>query len=115
MFGHEETIRIIDPAIAHTCPFILATFSLVKIDFSFTSFKEIFFTIYEIAYRKSYSHSSYHAFHYEIGWKAAQSFCDLNELFGERTIGKRQCQKYFARMFQIWRYWLRRQSKKRQP
>ena len=36
-------------------------------------------------------------YHYEKGWKAAQSFQDLNELFGEGTISERQCWEWFAR------------------
>ena len=30
-------------------------------------------------------------YHFEKGWKAAQSFRDLNELFGEETISESQC------------------------
>ena len=36
-------------------------------------------------------------YHFEKGWKAAQSFRDLNELFGEGTISESQCRKWFAR------------------
>ena len=36
-------------------------------------------------------------YHYEKGWKAAQSFRDLNELFGEGTISESQCREWFAR------------------
>ena len=35
-------------------------------------------------------------YHYEKGWKAAQSFRDLNELIGEGTISKRQYREGFA-------------------
>uniref|UniRef100_A0A914E6J2 Mos1 transposase HTH domain-containing protein n=1 Tax=Acrobeloides nanus TaxID=290746 RepID=A0A914E6J2_9BILA len=35
-------------------------------------------------------------YHYEKGWTAAQSFRDLNELYGERTISERQCREWFA-------------------
>ena len=34
-------------------------------------------------------------YHYEKGWKLAQSFRDLIELFGERTISERQCREWF--------------------
>ncbi|GFU92513.1 histone-lysine N-methyltransferase SETMAR [Trichonephila clavipes] len=33
---------------------------------------------------------------FEKGWKAAQSFRDLNELFGKGTISKSQCREWFA-------------------
>ncbi len=36
-------------------------------------------------------------YHYQKGWKAAQSFRDLNELFGEGTISESQCREWFAR------------------
>ena len=36
-------------------------------------------------------------YQYEKGWKAAQSFRDLNELFGKGTISERQCREWFAR------------------
>uniref|UniRef100_A0A914EA98 Mos1 transposase HTH domain-containing protein n=1 Tax=Acrobeloides nanus TaxID=290746 RepID=A0A914EA98_9BILA len=36
-------------------------------------------------------------YHYEKGWTAAQSFRDLNELYGEGTISERQCREWFAR------------------
>ena len=36
-------------------------------------------------------------YHFEKGWKAAQSFRDLNELFGEGTISKSRCREWFAR------------------
>ncbi|GFY58738.1 histone-lysine N-methyltransferase SETMAR [Trichonephila inaurata madagascariensis] len=36
-------------------------------------------------------------YNFEKGWKAAQSFRDLNELFGEGTISERQCREWFAR------------------
>lgn len=36
-------------------------------------------------------------YHYEKGWKAAQSFRDLNDLFGEGAISERQCREWFAR------------------
>ena len=36
-------------------------------------------------------------YHFEKGWKAAQSFRDLNELFGEGTISESRCRKWFAR------------------
>ena len=36
-------------------------------------------------------------YHFEKGWKAAQSFRDLNELFGERTIRESRCREWFAR------------------
>ena len=36
-------------------------------------------------------------YHYEKGWKAAQSFRDLNELFGEGTITDSAVRKWFAR------------------
>ena len=35
-------------------------------------------------------------YHFEKGWTAAQSFQDLNELFGEGTISERQCREWFA-------------------
>ncbi len=35
-------------------------------------------------------------YHYEKGWKAAQSFRDLNDLFGEGTISERQRREWFA-------------------
>ncbi|GFY41973.1 HTH_48 domain-containing protein [Trichonephila inaurata madagascariensis] len=35
--------------------------------------------------------------HFENGWKAAQSFRDLNELFGKGTISESQCRDWFAR------------------
>ena len=33
-------------------------------------------------------------YHFEKGWTAAQSFRDLNELFGEGTISERQCREW---------------------
>uniref|UniRef100_A0A914D876 Mos1 transposase HTH domain-containing protein n=1 Tax=Acrobeloides nanus TaxID=290746 RepID=A0A914D876_9BILA len=36
-------------------------------------------------------------YHYKKGWTAAQSFRDLNLLYGEGTIGERQCHEWFAR------------------
>ena len=36
-------------------------------------------------------------YHLEKRWKAAQSFRDLNELFGEGTIRESRCRKWFAR------------------
>ena len=36
-------------------------------------------------------------YHYQKGWKAAQSFRDINELFGEGTISESQCLEWFAR------------------
>ena len=36
-------------------------------------------------------------YHFEKGWKAAQSFRDLNELFGKGTISESQCREWFAR------------------
>ncbi|CAK9829646.1 Histone-lysine N-methyltransferase SETMAR [Anthophora retusa] len=36
-------------------------------------------------------------YHFEKGWKAAQSFRDLNELFGEVTISESRCREWFAR------------------
>ena len=36
-------------------------------------------------------------YHFEKGWKAAQSFRDLNELFGEGTISESRCREWFAR------------------
>jgi transposase len=36
-------------------------------------------------------------YHYQKGWKAAQSFRDLNELFGLGTISESQCREWFAR------------------
>uniref|UniRef100_A0A1A9Z232 HTH_48 domain-containing protein n=1 Tax=Glossina pallidipes TaxID=7398 RepID=A0A1A9Z232_GLOPL len=35
-------------------------------------------------------------YHFEKGWKAAQSFCDLNELLRERTISESRCRELFA-------------------
>ena len=34
-------------------------------------------------------------YHFEKSWNAPQSFRDLNELFGEGTISKRQVEKWF--------------------
>ncbi|GFY58024.1 histone-lysine N-methyltransferase SETMAR [Trichonephila inaurata madagascariensis] len=36
-------------------------------------------------------------YHFEKGWKAAQLFGNLNELFGKGTIGECQCREWFAR------------------
>ena len=36
-------------------------------------------------------------YHFEKGWSAAQSFRDLNELFGQGTITQQGVQKWFAR------------------
>jgi transposase len=36
-------------------------------------------------------------YHFEKGWKAAQSFRDLNELFGEGIISKSQVEKWFQK------------------
>ena len=36
-------------------------------------------------------------YHFEKGWTAAQSFRDLNELFGQGTITQQGVQKWFAR------------------
>jgi transposase len=35
--------------------------------------------------------------HFEKGWKATESARDINELFGEGTIGERMVQKWFKR------------------
>ena len=34
-------------------------------------------------------------YHFEKGWKAADSFRDLNELFGEGTISQNQVMRWF--------------------
>ncbi|GFY42378.1 histone-lysine N-methyltransferase SETMAR [Trichonephila inaurata madagascariensis] len=36
-------------------------------------------------------------YHFDKGWKAAQSFRDLNKLFGKGTISESQCREWFAR------------------
>ncbi|GFV88763.1 histone-lysine N-methyltransferase SETMAR [Trichonephila clavipes] len=36
-------------------------------------------------------------YYFEKGWEAAQSFHDLNELFGKGTISESQCRKWLAR------------------
>uniref|UniRef100_A0A914DXN1 Mos1 transposase HTH domain-containing protein n=1 Tax=Acrobeloides nanus TaxID=290746 RepID=A0A914DXN1_9BILA len=36
-------------------------------------------------------------YHFEKGHKAAEPFRDLNELFGEGTIGERQVRRWFER------------------
>ncbi|GFY39500.1 histone-lysine N-methyltransferase SETMAR [Trichonephila inaurata madagascariensis] len=36
-------------------------------------------------------------YHFEKGWKAAQSFHALNELFGTGTINESQCREWFVR------------------
>ena len=36
-------------------------------------------------------------YHFEKGHKTAEAFRDLNELFGEGTIGERQVQRWFER------------------
>ena len=36
-------------------------------------------------------------YHFEKGWKATESARDINELFGEGTIGERMVQKLFKR------------------
>ncbi|GFS29906.1 HTH_48 domain-containing protein [Trichonephila inaurata madagascariensis] len=36
-------------------------------------------------------------YHFEKGWKAAQSFRDFNKLFGKRSISESQCREWFAR------------------
>ena len=36
-------------------------------------------------------------YHFEKGWKATESARDINELFGEGTIGERMVQKWFKR------------------
>ena len=36
-------------------------------------------------------------YHFETGHKAAEAFRDLNELFGEGTIGERQVRRWFER------------------
>ena len=36
-------------------------------------------------------------YHFEKGYKAAEAFRDLNELFGEGTIGERQVRRWFER------------------
>ena len=36
-------------------------------------------------------------YRYEKGYKAAEAFRDLNELFGEGTIGERQVRRWFER------------------
>ncbi|GFY75742.1 histone-lysine N-methyltransferase SETMAR [Trichonephila inaurata madagascariensis] len=35
-------------------------------------------------------------YHFENGWKAAQSFRKLNELFGEDTISESRSREYFT-------------------
>jgi len=34
-------------------------------------------------------------YHYQKGWKAAQSFRDINGLFGEKTISQSQVERWF--------------------
>ena len=36
-------------------------------------------------------------YHFEKGWSAAQSYRDLNELFGEGTISKSQVKRWFKK------------------
>jgi transposase len=36
-------------------------------------------------------------YHFEKGWKAAESSRDLNELYGDGTISERQAQEWFKR------------------
>ena len=36
-------------------------------------------------------------YHFEKGWNAAQTFRDLNELFGEGTISKSQVERWFKK------------------
>uniref|UniRef100_A0A914D5E6 Mos1 transposase HTH domain-containing protein n=1 Tax=Acrobeloides nanus TaxID=290746 RepID=A0A914D5E6_9BILA len=36
-------------------------------------------------------------YHFEKGHKATEAFRDLNELFGEGTIGERQVRRWFER------------------
>ncbi len=36
-------------------------------------------------------------YHYQKGWRAAQSFRDLNELFGEGTISQSQVERWFKK------------------
>jgi endonuclease IV len=36
-------------------------------------------------------------YHFEKGHTAAEAFRDLNELFGEGTIGERQVRRWFER------------------
>ena len=36
-------------------------------------------------------------YHFEKGWSAAQSFRDLNELYGEGTISKSQAERWFKK------------------
>src|SRR3569833_2714372 len=36
-------------------------------------------------------------YHFEKGWKATESARDINELFGEGTLGERMVQKWFKR------------------
>uniref|UniRef100_A0A1B0AZC9 Mos1 transposase HTH domain-containing protein n=1 Tax=Glossina palpalis gambiensis TaxID=67801 RepID=A0A1B0AZC9_9MUSC len=35
-------------------------------------------------------------YHFEKGWEAAQSFPDLNKLFGADAISERRCRQWFA-------------------
>uniref|UniRef100_A0A1B0AEX7 HTH_48 domain-containing protein n=1 Tax=Glossina pallidipes TaxID=7398 RepID=A0A1B0AEX7_GLOPL len=35
-------------------------------------------------------------YHFEKGWKAAQSFCNLNGLFAEGTISECRCRKWYG-------------------
>ena len=56
----------------------------------------LLFVVNENEYRKFTS--AYYAL--EKGWNAAQSFCDLNELFGEGTISKSQVERSSNRAMQ---------------
>ncbi|GFY44378.1 histone-lysine N-methyltransferase SETMAR [Trichonephila inaurata madagascariensis] len=46
---------------------------------------------------ENYSHIHHiMLYHFEKGWKAAQSFRDFNELFGKGIISESQCREWFA-------------------
>ena len=40
-------------------------------------------------------------YHFEKGWRATGSFRDLNELFDEGTISKRQVERWFKKFITV--------------
>ena len=68
-------------------------------DFVYLFFIKIFFLLQLIKMRDDNHVDICHImlYHYQKGSKAAQSFRDINELFGEVTISESQCREWFAR------------------
>jgi hypothetical protein len=75
-------------------------FKLVKLCFSFHFFLMILSLMFSTIIMRVENHVHIRhimLYHFEKGHKAAEAFRDLNELFGEGTIGERQVRRWFER------------------